>query len=464
MQAKALGERVRLTEVGWDADLSYEISSDPLPSPTGAEVLVEIEACGVCHRDLIDRAGRWPFLRTPVTPGHEAAGRVIAVGSDVRDFRVGDRVGTMHRDACGQCAACKKGQTSICEGAAWVFGIMADGGYARHVVAPQSALFALPKTMPANDGAVMHCTFGTAYRDLIDRAGRWPFLRTPITPGHEAAGRVIAVGPDVRDFRVGDRVGTMHRDACGQCAACKKGQTSICEGAAWVFGIMADGGYARHVVGPESSLFALPKTIPANEAAILHCTFGTAYRDLKTLGKIFAGERVLITGANGGVGLAAVQIASRLGGEVVAVVRSAEHTELLTRLGAHRVVVDPGNTFHEKSLAAGIDLALEAVGHSTFASSLKTLRLGGRMVVVGNIVPERVQINLGALITRGLSLIGGSGATRTDMAELLHLHEQKPFTVPIDRVLPLSQADAAQRAVRAGGLKGRIVLVPSASG
>jgi D-arabinose 1-dehydrogenase-like Zn-dependent alcohol dehydrogenase len=348
VQAKALGERVRLNEVGWDADLGHEFSSDPLPSPSGAEVLVEVEACGVCHRDLIDRAGRWPFLRTPITPGHEAAGRVLAVGSSVREFRVGDRVGTMHRDACGECAACKKGETSICGSAAWVFGIMADGCYARHVLAP------------------------------------------------------------------------------------------------------------------ESSLFALPKAMPATEAAILHCTFGTAYRDLKTLGKIAAGERVLITGANGGVGVAAVQIAARLGAEVVAVVRSDAHRDLLTSLGAHHVVVDPSNKFHEQSAASDIDLALEAVGQSTFASTLKTLRLGGRMVVVGNIVPERVALNLGALITRGLSLVGGSGATRKDMAELLALHEQKPFKVPIDRVLPLSQADAAQRAVRAGGMKGRIVLVPSA--
>jgi len=84
--------------------------------------------------------------------------------------------------------------------------------------------------------------------------------------------------------------------------------------------------------------------------------------------------------------------------------------------------------------------------------------------VVGNIVPERVGLNLGALITRGLALIGGSGATRADMSAVLALHDAKPFTVAIDRVLPLSQADAAQRLVRAGGLKGRIVLVPSGSG
>jgi D-arabinose 1-dehydrogenase-like Zn-dependent alcohol dehydrogenase len=336
-----------LNQVGWDTDLVHEICDDPLPSPVGAEVLVLVEACGVCHRDLIDRAGRWPFLRVPITPGHEVAGRVLAVGAAVRDFRPGDRVGTMHRDSCGECAACRKGQTSICEGAAWVFGIMADGGYARHVLAPESAFYRLPEGMPAT------------------------------------------------------------------------------------------------------------------LAAIMHCTFGTAYRDLQTLGKLVAGERVLVTGANGGVGLAAVQIAARLGAEVVAVVRSAAHTELLARLGAHRVVVDTGTTFHEKSAALGIDLVIEAVGHSTFASSLRTLRLGGRMVVVGNIVPERVHLNLGALITRGLSLIGASGATRTDMAELLALHQSKPFEVAIDRVLPLSQADAAQRLVRAGGLKGRIVLVPS---
>jgi acryloyl-coenzyme A reductase len=345
--AKARGERVRLLQIGWDADLAHEISTDPLPSPAGAEVLVEVEACGVCHRDLIDRAGRWPFLQLPVTPGHEAAGRVIATGPNVRDFGPGDRVGTMHRDACGQCAACRKGETSLCEGAAWVFGIMADGGYARHVLAPESALYALPQAMPATD------------------------------------------------------------------------------------------------------------------AAIFHCTFGTAYRDVMTLGKVRAGERVLVTGANGGVGLAAVQIASRLGAEVVALVRSAEHTDFLRQLGARDVVVDAGATFHEQNAAAGIDLAIEAVGHSTFASTLRTLRLGGRMVVVGNIVPERVALNLGALITRGLTLIGGSGATRTDMAELLELHRTKPFTIAIDRVLPLSRADAAQRLVRAGGLKGRIVLVPS---
>jgi D-arabinose 1-dehydrogenase-like Zn-dependent alcohol dehydrogenase len=94
-------ERVRLTRIGWDDALVYEADAPPLEAPTGKNVLVTVEACGVCHRDLLDRGGRFPFLQLPITPGHEAVGRVVAVGDAVTEFRVGDRVATMHRDACG---------------------------------------------------------------------------------------------------------------------------------------------------------------------------------------------------------------------------------------------------------------------------------------------------------------------------------------------------------------------------
>ena len=161
---RVIGERARLTEVGWGKDLVHEVSSEALTDPTGNEVLVEVSACGVCHRDLLDRAGRFPFLRVPITPGHEAAGRVVAVGPGVTTFRVGDRVGTMHRDACGACPMCTRGETSLCEGSAWVLGILADGGYARHLRVPESALFAVPEGLSDAGAAVMHCTFGAPAR------------------------------------------------------------------------------------------------------------------------------------------------------------------------------------------------------------------------------------------------------------------------------------------------------------
>jgi D-arabinose 1-dehydrogenase-like Zn-dependent alcohol dehydrogenase len=340
------GERVVLHEVGWDAPLAHEVSSEAIPDPSGKMVVVEVAACGVCHRDLLDRSGRFPFQRVPITPGHEAAGRVVAVGPQVTTLRPGDRVGSMHRDACGECKSCLRGDTTLCEGAAWVLGILADGGYARHLVLPESALFPAPE-------------------------------------------------------------------------------------------------------GPSDA-----------ELAVMHCTFGTAYRDLATLGRLQAGERVLVTGANGGVGAAAVQVAVRLGAEVVAAVRDPRHRGFLLALGAHEVVVDASGSLHKHPAVGRVDVALDTVGAATFNTALRSLRIGGRVVVVGNIVAESVSLNLGYVITHGLSIQGGSGATRADMAALFALHAAKPFRVPIDRELPLARADEAQRLVRCGGLEGRIVLRP----
>jgi acryloyl-coenzyme A reductase len=323
-------QRVRLERIGWDDDLRVEASAPPAP-PTGRFVLVEVEACGVCHRDLIDRSGRFPFQQVP------------------------------------------------------------------------------------------------------------------ITPGHEAVGRVISVGPEVRDFRPGDRVATLHRDACGACRACASGETSLCTGAAFVLGILADGGYASHVMAPESALFAVPEAIPAAQAAIQHCTAGTAWRGL---GNVSAGQRVLVTGANGGVGRAAVLLAKARGAEVIAVVRRQ------TELPADQVIVDDGSRFHKQ--VGDVDLALDCVGEATFNSSLRTLRVGGSAVAIGNISPARVALNLGYVITSALTLRGSSGATRKDMAALFAFG---PPALPLEE-LPLAQADEAQRRLKAGNVAGRQVLRP----
>lgn len=300
---------------------------------------------------------------------------------------------------------------------------------------------------------------GVCFRDLIDREGRIPFIRTPIVPGHEVCGRVAAVGPEVRDWKVGDRVGTMHRDACGLCPACRTGNTSLCVAAAHVLGLMADGGYARFVTMPESGLFALPDGMSAAEAAVMHCTFGTAWRSMVTVGGLSKGERVLVTGANGGVGSAAVQIAARFASEVVAVVRSAEHVAFVESLGATRVVVSADGQFHKAGLPP-IDLAIENVGSACFNASLRSLTVGGRLAIVGNVDAARVELNLGLLVVKGLKVLGAGGATRGDMAALFAEHARQPFRVAIDRAWPLERADEAQRTVKLGGLHGRIVLIP----
>ena len=299
---------------------------------------------------------------------------------------------------------------------------------------------------------------GVCYRDCIDREGRFPFLQLPITPGHEAVGKVVAMGPEVTEWRVGDRVATMHRDSCGSCDACDSGQTSLCERAAAVFGLLIDGGYASEVTAPQRAFYRADSEMPATHAAILHCTFGTAYRGLRVFGGVQPGDRVLITGANGGVGVAAVQVAARLGAVVVAVVRDPSHGDALRALGADEVVVDTDGKFHKTIPGGFVDVALDCVGQPTFNSSLRSLRVGGKVVAIGNVVGERAQLNIGYIITRGIQVIGSSGANRRDMKEVLGLHRRQPFKFHLHKTMSLDDADDAQRAVKAGGLRGRIVL------
>lgn len=299
---------------------------------------------------------------------------------------------------------------------------------------------------------------GVCGRDCIDRAGRFAFVQLPVTPGHEAVGRVVAIGDGVARWRIGDRVASMHRDACGECDACAAGETSLCVRAAAVLGLLVDGGYARWLRAPENAFYAMPPGIEPGLAAIFHCTLGTAYRGLRRA-RVRPGARLLVTGANGGVGAAAVQVGKRLGAIVVAQVRRADHAALAARLGADEVVVDDGAALHKRTRA--VDVAIDCVGAPTFNAALRALDVGGRLVAVGNVVDARVEVNLGYLITRGLQVTGSSGATRDDMAALLALHAAAPFTMPIHARLPIAQADRAQRLVAAGGLAGRIVLEPS---
>ena len=320
-----------------------------------------------------------------------------------------------------------------------------------------------PPSPGPNEVVVQVGACGVAHRDLIDRSGRMKFMALPIVQGHEFAGRVLAVGTNVTRFSVGQHVGAMHRDHCGQCPRCEEGETGHCGFATHVFGIIADGGYASHVRAPESAFYPLPDDLAPAHGAVLNSTFGTAFRGLNRFITPQPGSTVLITGANGGVGLAAIQIAKRQGANVVAVVRAQTHVAFVESLGADHVIVDDGNGFHRKLPGAAADVVLDCVGSPTFNSSLRSARLGGALAVVGNVSEEPAKLNMGRLVVGDVQICGSSGASHNDMAEVLALHARAPFAFQIADELPLADADAAQRRLRAGGLQGRLVLIPDAT-
>src|SRR5690348_2198197 len=127
----------------------FELVERPIPKPGAGEVRIRVEACGVCHSDVLVKDGLWPGIQYPRVPGHEVAGRIDAVGSGVTLWKAGQRVGVgWHGGHCFQCDACRSGDFIQCQFAK-ITGITYDGGYAEYMIVPAEAVAALPENMPA---------------------------------------------------------------------------------------------------------------------------------------------------------------------------------------------------------------------------------------------------------------------------------------------------------------------------
>ncbi len=299
-------------------------------------------------------------------------------------------------------------------------------------------------------------------RDLIDRRGGFPLMKLPTVLGHEFAGEVVSA-PKESEFKPGDRVLNLHRPRCGSCARCLGGEPILCERAWQSFGHTVDGGYAEYVVAHPLALMKLPNEISFEVGATLMCTAGVALQALREKGRLQLGETVLITGASGGVGVMAVQLARRMGARVIAVTSSPAKVEALEALGANHVIVNSDGRFHQKAQHlsdGGVDLSLEVTGSATFDSALRSLRRGGRIVVVGNIETSKIAINPGALILYGYTIVGSASCTHQDLKDVLGLTAAGELKPQIAKTLPLSEAAEAHRLLEARAVVGRIVLVP----
>jgi NADPH:quinone reductase-like Zn-dependent oxidoreductase len=255
----------------------------------------------------------------------------------------------------------------------------------------------------------------------------------------------------------------LHRPSCAACRSCLAGRPIDCERAFQSFGHTVDGGYAELVVAHHRALVRIPEGIGFDVASTLMCTAAVALRALRSRARLALGETALITGASGGVGAAAVQIARRMGARVIATTTQERKAEALRRLGAHEVVVSPDGRFHNQVAAVsdgGVDVSLELTGSATFPSALRSLRRGGRMVVVGNIEASKVELSLGALIVYNYEILGSAMCAHRDLEDVFGLVRAGELAPVIDRTLPLEQAADAHRLLAERAAVGRIVLVP----
>ena len=279
---------------------------------------------------------------------------------------------------------------------------------------------------------------GVNAADLLQRRGLYPApAGSPADiPGLEFAGVVAALGPGDGRFAVGDRV------------------MAICGG----------GGQAELVAVPEGSLLPVPDGIPWDQAGGFPEAFSTAHDALFTQARLGTGQRVLISGAAGGVGTAAVQLAHAAGAEVVASVRSVAHHERVRGLGAGWVI-EPGDVADH----GPYDVSVELVGAPGVAAVLPLLATGGRIVVIGVGAGAKLELNLLALMG-SRATIGGStlrSRSRDDKAAVARAVEEHVLplladgsvAVAVAEQLPMDAAGQAYERFAAGGKFGKIVLV-----
>lgn len=336
-----------------------------------------------------------------------------------------------------------------------------------HAPGEPLALEACPLPAPGPGEALVRVlACGVCGSDVHMRHGRVPVRKTPIILGHEIAGTVVSCGPGDGPWREGDPVIVRAGAACGTCSYCQMGRDNLCPRHR-VLGMDEDGGFAQYVKAPAASLVRLPEGVSFEVAAILSDAVATPYHALVARAALREGESVAVFGC-GGLGAHAVQLARALGaGAVIAVDVRPGALERARTLGADAVVdatqEDPSKAIRRVT-NEGVDVALECVGRAdTIAQAARSLRPGGRAVVVG-MGGEPIGLPPPALFAwREHALLGSFGSTRADLDAVVDLVRSGRLDLSgsISARLPLRDAERALGMLERGeGDPVRIVLLP----
>jgi 2-desacetyl-2-hydroxyethyl bacteriochlorophyllide A dehydrogenase len=278
----------------------------------------------------------------------------------------------------------------------------------------------------------------------------------PLVPGHEVAGVVDAAGPDVAEWRPGERAGLgWFGGQCGRCDSCRRGDFVMCVQMK-APGLMVDGGYAEYVVAPANALVRLPAELDFVAAAPLMCAGVTAFNALRT-GNASPGDRVAVVGI-GGVGHLAVQFAAKMGCETIAISRGRRKEELARRLGAHHFidVAGPG-VADELMRLGGADLVVSATPNgNTTHELINGLAARGRLVITG-FADEPIRVAAVPLIARGISITGTAAGTAKDVEQTLEFCVRTGVR-PVTEEFPLAAAASAYERMLSSDVALRAVL------
>ncbi|MFH7324233.1 alcohol dehydrogenase catalytic domain-containing protein [Aeromicrobium sp. JJY06] len=328
----------------------------------------------------------------------------------------------------------------------------------------------VPEPSAPDGGVVVRVVAtGLCRSDWHAWAGHDDGVAFPHVPGHELAGEIVELGPDVRDWQVGDRVTVPFVAGCGTCEWCLVGDAQVCpdqEQPGFTYG----GSFAERVVvhAADTNLVRIPDSVDFATAASLGCRFATAYRALVGRSRVAEGEWVTVVGA-GGVGLSSVMIARALGARVIAVDRNSEALGVATDLGAEHVLLADGRDIPSavaELTGGGSHVAVDAVGsEQTCADAILSLRRRGRLAQVGLLpaIEGHPRVPMERVIGWELDLLGSHGMAAADYPGMMALIEQGALQPQrlIERTIGLEEAAELLPVFDRATLAGMTIIDPT---
>ncbi|MGH7153753.1 MAG: quinone oxidoreductase family protein [Acetobacteraceae bacterium] len=296
------------------------------------------------------------------------------------------------------------------------------------------------------------------YHDVFTRRGM-PGIKVPmpLIMGLDLAGEIVAIGPNVAGWAVGDRVLV---DPINRIEGGLMGET-------------VHGGLAELCRARAHQLVRLPDEVGYAEAAALPVAYGTAHRMMFHRGGVAAGEKVLILGASGGVGVCCVQLAKQAGAEVVACAGSEAKLKRLRALGADHVLNYNERDFVKEmwslfgkpnrrgaGVTNGLDVVVNFTGGDTWVRSMRVLKVGGRLLTCGATAGYDPREDIRFIWTFELEVRGSNGWQRDDIAALLTMVRNGRLEAVVDRIYPLAEAREALRVIEDREVFGKVVVAP----
>ncbi len=282
------------------------------------------------------------------------------------------------------------------------------------------------------------------FPDVLMIAGKYQSLPPfPFSPGGEIAGTVAAIGEGATRFNVGDRV----------------------------FGGIGHGGFAEQLAAPEATMRPMPDEMSFVEASAISTTYGTSYYALKQRAGLKPGETLLVTGAGGGVGLAAVELGKAMGARVIAAASSAEKLAAAESAGADELIDYSDGELKEKVKALtggkGADVIYEPVGGDLFEQCMRCVNWYGRILVIGFAAGEIPRVPINLILLKSCQVVGvfyGAWSARqrdeadANFQEILGLYREGKIKPLIGRTYPLEEYAAALRCLSERQAIGKVVV------